>query len=145
MRPALLLNADPPDGVKGSRVPISIEIEPVAGIAIISASGSLSREDAEEGATALWNAPEWSGEAAVWNFESARFDVSPAEARGLASFILRNQPSPPPRRMAFVTPHDVDFGMARVFQVFREESGTEFRVFRDPDEALAWALEGRTG
>lgn len=119
-------------------MPISIEIEPVSGIAIVRATGVLTRIDAEEAATALWKAPGWNGEAAVWDFAPARFDITPADTRSIAQFILANQPSPPPRKMAFVTPRDVDFGMARMFEVFREDSVTEFRVFRELGEALAW-------
>ena len=120
-------------------MPISVEVEPTDGIAIVSATGDLTRRDAEGAAAALWKTPYWDGQIAVWNFEEARFDLSPADARSIARFVLEHQPSPPPRRMAFVTPRDVDFGMARIFEVFRQDEATDFRVFREFEEALAWA------
>jgi len=123
-------------------MPVSIRLDPESGVAIVSATGKLSRRDAEEAALALWSTPGWTGTAAVWSFEAARFDMSPAEARELAQFILGNQPSPPPRRMAFVTAREADFGMARLFQAYRDASDTAFRVFRDVDEAMVWARKG---
>ena len=58
----------------------------------------------------------------------------------MARFILDNQPAVPPPRVAFVTIRDVDFGLARIFEVYREHPATSFRVFRDYDEAMAWAM-----
>jgi hypothetical protein len=40
--------------------------------------------------------------------------------------------------MAFITQRDADFGMARVFEAYREDPATDFRVFRDYDEAIRW-------
>ena len=52
--------------------------------------------------------------------------------------------SPNPR-LAIVATSSLVFGMARMFQIFREMKGEEkTRVFRDRDEALAWVL-GRDG
>jgi hypothetical protein len=44
-------------------------------------------------------------------------------------------------RLAIVATSSLVYGMARMFQIFREMKGEEkTRVFRDRDEALAWAL-----
>ena len=43
-----------------------------------------------------------------------------------------------PSRAAVVATRDVDFGLARVNEVYRASSNTEMRVFRDFDEALQW-------
>jgi hypothetical protein len=34
---------------------------------------------------------------------------------------------------------DLDFGLARMFEAFREHPATTVRVFRGFDEALSWA------
>ena len=39
---------------------------------------------------------------------------------------------------AFVADDDLVFGMSRMYQMLREGSPVEHRVFRDLDEALAW-------
>jgi hypothetical protein len=44
-------------------------------------------------------------------------------------------------RLAIVATSNLVYGMARMFQIFREMKGEEkTRVFRDRDEALAWVL-----
>ena len=117
---------------------ISIQIEPETGVAIATCSGVLRRSDAQEGAATLWKTAGWLGKSVVWDFREAHFDVSSSDIREIAEFIRRYQPVTPPSRVAFVTPHDVDFGLARMFDVFREDSRTGFRVFRDYDEAVSW-------
>ena len=123
---------------------VSIRIEPETGIAIATCSGVLRVRDAQESVAALWSTPAWWGKSAVWDFREAEFDLSSPEVRRLAQFVLQHQPAPP-LRVAFVTRRDVDFGMARMFEVFREDPRTQFRVFRNFDEALRWARAVKTG
>ena len=118
---------------------ISIQIEPGTGMAIATCSGVLWLSDAKEGAAALWKAPGWLGKSVVWDFREARFDLSSSDIRKIAQFIVRHQPATPPSRVAFIAPRDIDYGLARMFEVFREDPRTEFRVFRDYDEAVYWA------
>jgi hypothetical protein len=48
-------------------------------------------------------------------------------------------------RLAIVATSSLVYGMARMFQIFREMKGEEkTRVFRDRDEAVAWVL-GKDG
>ena len=108
-------------------------------MAIATCSGVLRLNDAQEGAAALWKTPGWLGRSSVWDFREAQFDFSPSDIRKFAQFIISQQPSKPPLRVAFVTPRDVDFGLARMFEVFREDPRTAFRVFRDYEEAVCWA------
>jgi len=108
-------------------------------MAVGACSGVMRLNDAQEGVSALWSAPGWLGRSAVWDFRDAEFDFTTMQVREFAEFIFRNQPTPPPLRVAFVTQRDVDFGMARMFEVFREDPRTAFRVFRDYEEALRWA------
>ena len=124
---------------------VLIQIEPETGMAIATCSGVLRVSDAKEAAAALWKTPGWSGKSAVWDFREAHFAVSSSEIREVAQFISRYQPAPPPARVAWVTPRDVDFGLARIFEVFREDPRTDFRVFRDYDEAVSWARSPRSG
>jgi hypothetical protein len=118
---------------------ISIRVEPETGIAVATCTGVLGPDDAREGVSALWEDPRWLGQAAIWDFRRAKFDLSSADVRETALFVLERQPDTPPARVAFVTGRDVDFGMARVFEAFRDDARTDFAVFRDYDEALDWA------
>jgi len=113
-------------------------------MAIATCSGVLRLSDAKEGAAALWKTPGWLGKAAVWDFREAGFDISSSDAQSIAQFVIANQPATPPKRVAFVTRRDVDFGMARVFEVYREDPRTAFRVFRDFEAAIRWARAAET-
>jgi hypothetical protein len=120
-------------------VPFSIRIEPDAGIVIATCSGTLGLNDAKEGATAVWQNPEWRGRSIVWDFRSARLEFRGPEVREIAEFILDRQPPAPPQKIAIVTARDVDFGLSRMFEVYRQHPSTEVRTFGDYDEAVSWA------
>ncbi|MFC1883805.1 hypothetical protein ACFL2O_03445 [Thermodesulfobacteriota bacterium] len=118
---------------------VSIQIEPETGVAIATCSGVLRSSDAQEGATALWKTPGWSGRSVVWDFREAQFDISSLDTQNIAQFILAHQPATPPLKVAFVTQRDLDFGLARVFDAYRDDPRTAFQVFRDYEEAISWA------
>jgi hypothetical protein len=126
-------------------MPFSIEPEPETGIAIATCSGVLQLQEAKEAAAALWKTPGWAGRSAVWDLREAQTEFSRSDTRRFAQFILDNQPETAPSRVAFVTHRDADFGMARMFEVFREDPRTAFRVFRDYDEAISWAQSVEPG
>jgi len=121
-------------------VPFSMQLDPELGIIMGVGTGDLTIADARAGAAAVWAKTEWRGLPVLWDFRSARFDVRSDDVREIGKFILEHQPAPPPR-VAFVTGRDVDFGLARMFEVHREHPATEVRVFRDYDEAILWARE----
>jgi acetaldehyde dehydrogenase (acetylating) len=121
-------------------MPWDFLIDPNTGLAVVTCTGTLGLEEAREGVRALWQHPDWPGVAAVWDFRSARLDFSTADVREAAQFVLAHQPATPPRRVAFVTAHDADFGLVRMFEVFREHPGTEVRAFRQLEAATHWAL-----
>ena len=118
---------------------ISVEIERDSGVAVVSCSGELRLDDARRAAEALWSTPGWRGESGVWDLRAAQFDLSSSDVREMASFVLANQREEPPAKMTFVVARDVDFGMSRMFQAFRDDPPTAFRVFRDYEEAIRWA------
>ncbi len=125
-------------------MPVSYHIEPETGVAIVTCSGELRARDAKEGASALWDNPDWNGKSVVWDFRTAQFVLTSPEIQETADFILDNQPETPPERVAFVTGRDVDFGLARIFEAFRQDPRTDFRVLRDFEEALRWARAEET-
>jgi hypothetical protein len=64
-------------------------------------------------------------------------EIGPEDVRQLAQ---RNVFSPRSRR-AFIVKDDLQFGLARMFEIHRDLSGeTGIRVFRTFDEAMDWIL-----
>ncbi len=121
-------------------MPFSLRFD--TGIVIGSCSGVLDANEAKAGATAFWENPDWRGIPVVWDLRAAELKVAAPHVRELAQFILGAQPSPPPPKVAFVTGRDVDFGMIRMFEVFREHRATKVQAFRDYEEAVSWARAG---
>ena len=124
-------------------MPIHMEVK--ASIVVATCTGILRASDTQRGVKALWETPDWSGQPTVWDFRRAEFDLSSSETRVVAQFVLREQPSPPPTRVVFVTGREVDFGMGRMFEGYRDDPQTEFRVFRDYDKAIHWAQKHQPG
>lgn len=120
-------------------MPCSMRFEAEENLVIATCSGSLGMKDAREGAAAVWENPEWRGKPIVWDFRQAELDVHGPEVRELAQFILERQPVIPPSRVALVTAREADFGLARMFEVLRQNPATQVRVFRDYEEAVSWA------
>jgi hypothetical protein len=120
-------------------MPFSIHVEADSGVAIGTCSGVLGLADAKAGASTLWENPTWSGLAVVWDLREAQLDTSSSEVFQLAQYIHAEQRSPGPVRVAFVTSRDVDYGLARIFEAYRERPATEVHVFRDFEAAVDWA------
>jgi len=116
-------------------MPFSVRLED--GIVVGTCSGKLVVEDAKAGAMAVWNDPDFRGKPVVWDFRLAQLEVDAAGVREIAQFILTSQPVPPPK-VALVTAREVDFGMARMLEAYRENPATEVQVFRDYEAASSW-------
>jgi hypothetical protein len=120
---------------------LSIRLE--RGLVVATASGRLGLAEAKKGARGVWNNVEWQGKPLVWDLRSAELNVTSDEVQLLAKFILGNQPTPPPK-VAFVTSRDVDFGLARMLEVYRFQPTTLIRTFRSYEEAVCWASTAGT-
>lgn len=73
----------------------------------------------------------------IWDARGA--DATSLTAADLRDFVdfIREQRGPQPGRTALVVGRDVEYGLARMYQVFAE-SVVEFEVFRSWDDAVAW-------
>jgi hypothetical protein len=126
---------------KKEKMTVSIRVESKTGLAIGTCSGVLSKDDAINGAKSLWQTPGWPGKAAVWDFRKAKFNLSSSDIELVALFIVNNQPAIPPSKMAFVAQSDLEYGLSRIFEAYRKDQRTDFRVFRDFEQAVIWASD----
>lgn len=123
-------------------MPFSLEYQSTDGVLIGTCTGTLHLSDALEGARAMWRHPQGSGPV-LWDFRSARLSVQPRDVREFAQFVLDHQAPTPPSKVALVTARDSDYGLTRMYEVFREHPATEVRAFRDYQAALDWARTPR--
>ncbi len=71
----------------------------------------------------------------LWNFQdAAKIDISATAVRQLA----RARSYEPGVKRAIVTPSDLGYGLARMFQILHDEAPEDLRVFRDLEEAMKW-------
>lgn len=71
----------------------------------------------------------------LWDFSQVtRIEVTSEALRELAG----SRSFKAGARRAMVTPSDVGFGLARMFQILHDEAPEELRVFRDLGEARSW-------
>jgi hypothetical protein len=124
-------------------VPAFYKIDKERRVVLSSGAGVLNRADIQGHMDRLSSDPDFDPNySQILDFTHfAGFDIGPEDVR---QFAQRNIFSPQSRR-AFVVKDDLQFGLARMFEIHRELNGeTGIRVFRTIDEALDWVLVGNT-
>ena len=112
-------------------------------LVLSSGAGVLTKEDLLGHMDRLSNDPDFDPDfAQVLDF--TRIDLVEVEPEDVRQLAQRNIFSPRSRR-AFVVKDDLQFGLARMFEIHRELKGeTGIRVFRTFDEAMDWIMVGDT-
>jgi hypothetical protein len=111
-------------------------------LVLSSGAGVLTKEDLWGHMERLSKDPDFNPDfCQVLDFtQITELEVVPEDVRQLAQ---RNIYSPRSRR-AFVVKDDLQFGLARMFEIYRELNGEAgIRVFRTFDEAMDWILIGK--
>ena len=116
---------------------VTFDFESVEEVAIGLAHGPLTFDEIKESAATMWRLVEGPQIRILWDLRDARFDLGPAEVRGLAEFVKRLAP-PTAFRSAFVASRDLEFGLLRMFATLRETKGALTSVFRDKQKAVEW-------
>ena len=116
---------------------VTIDTDSVKGVVVGTVSSPLTLEDIREAAAAVWRDVEAPRIRVLWDLREARFTLSTSEIRDLAEFAKEHSPFAQ-LRMAFVVTRDLEFGLLRMFEVFREARSVRTAVFRDMEKALAW-------
>lgn len=124
-------------------MPAFYKIDKERRVVLSSGAGVLNRADIQGHMDRLSSDPDFDPNySQILDFTHlAGVDIGPEDVR---QFAQRNIFSPQSRR-AFVVKDDLQFGLARMFEIHRELNGeTGIRVFRTIDEALDWVLVGNT-
>ena len=116
---------------------VAFDLESVEGIAVCSAHGPLTLDEIKQAATTMWLLIEGTQIRLLWDLRDAHFDLDTAEVRGLAEFV-KGLAGSTALRSAFVVSRDLEFGLVRMFEVFRETEGVLTAVFRDKTRAVDW-------
>ena len=122
-----------------ARMPVTYKIDKENRLVMTTAWGSLSYPDALAHKEKLLNDPNFDPtHSQIADFtQITEFALSNEELRAFAEFEVFS----PQSRRAFITPRDLEYGMARMFATLRELRGEKgIGVFRTLEEALDWVL-----
>jgi pheromone shutdown protein TraB len=120
-------------------MPLTYKIDKENRLVMTTAWGSLSFTDAFAHKDKLLNDPDFDPTySQIADFtQITELALSNDELRVFAEFKVFS----PQSRRAFITPRDLEYGMARMFATLRELRGEEgIGVFRTLEEALDWVL-----
>jgi hypothetical protein len=122
-------------------MPYTLNFDPDHDVVLGTGTGTLGYLEALEAAVSTWEHREWKGKSIVWDFRNAHFEMTGNSVREFADFVTKHQPLSRPPRVALVVGNEFNFGMARMFEAFREDLSTEVRVFHDYQDGVAWASQ----
>lgn len=123
---------------------IEIDLESLEGIAVGTATGLLSLADAQSAAVKMWQVIRGPRYLMLWDLRQAQLDFEVSDVRDLAAFATDRARSGE-IRSAYVVAGDLEFGFARMFEVFRESEGVKSCVFRDWQSAIDWLRQDDLG
>jgi len=134
---------------------VTLCINPATGRATFTGTGTVTVEELKTVALRVGASPEFGGKQILWDLAGASFNFSTAEIRELAEFTKVGGHFQSGGKAAYLVSEDLEFGLLRMFEVFREQGGVQVAVFREREEATSWldiagpddpsSLHGRTG
>ena|SRR5690349_10035547 len=127
-------------------MPISYEIDHTRKLVHATLTSLVTDAEIFNYQFAVWSQPEVEGYDELIDASGAlQFErTSAARVHHLAAASARMDAPPHPSKLAIVAASDAQYGMARMYQTYREmeTKGTKLiNVFRTMDEALAWLGE----
>ena len=120
-------------------MPAFYKIDKERKLVLSSASGVLTREDAMGHQSRLSQDPDFDPSfSQLWDFTHVtKVDLTPDDVRLAAKKSIFS----PQSHRAVVVKDDLQFGLARMFEIHRELAGEKgIRVFRKIEEALDWVF-----
>ncbi len=130
-------------GAKEQRMPLTYRIDTEHHVVMATATGILSIDDLFEYQRDAWAQNEVRGFDELVDMRNVDLVNPPptAHLRGFTEFAASMDESIGESRLAIVAKGDLDFGLARMFQAFRElnpKSKKIVQVFRSLSDALAF-------
>jgi hypothetical protein len=121
-------------------VPISFEIRPAARLVYVKCTGVVSLEEILRYETVVVTDAEFDAEyIEVLDLRTAeRLEVSRDEVARIVGYEKNHERYIGKRKVAFIAPADLEFGLGRMYEMMEHESPMETQVFRNIDTACEW-------
>jgi hypothetical protein len=127
-------------------MPIDYRIDHERRLVAAEGHGAISAQDLFAYQLEVWSRPDVAGFSELMDMTDVQQVVEPSGEgmHTLAELSARMDPSTGGGRFAIVAPLDLAFGLGRMYQTYRELSGSgtkQVGVFRSLAEALRWLAE----
>ena len=109
-------------------------------VAKIKIIGQPTFEDIMKISMALVENGKFSRTLRLWDLQECQMNLTTGELKEIGSYNKKFED--PHSRVAIVATSDLNFGLARIHQVFRESEHTLVNVFRNEVAAMEWLLTG---
>ena len=113
-------------------------IETVETVSVCRFTRQASMREIREGIEAQLQTG--AGPLRLYDFSAGLQALSMDQVCSLAEYS-KSLPTAPGSKVAIVAPDDLSFGLARMFEVYREDGVLQNTVFRNFEEAIAWLRE----
>lgn len=122
-------------------MPFRFEIDRERGIVYAVSEGVVNAEAVRDYLRRLESDPTYASNLnALIDVRSAITGFTAEDLRDIAE-LVRRRPEGAESRRAVVVASDEHYGLMRMFEAYTASGPTRYRVFRDPDEAVAWLEE----
>ena len=111
-------------------------------VMVFTVSGALGLEELRATLESVYAQPEYATRSLFDMRDAAPGGLSAPEMESLVGLIRSLRSDRAPSRWAILAARDVHFGLARMFEAYASNLPVEIRVFRDPEEAVAWLEPG---
>jgi NAD(P)-dependent dehydrogenase (short-subunit alcohol dehydrogenase family) len=121
-------------------VPITHRVDAEHGVVLVTLAGTLDDEELRDAAQRLVaDGDRLPGLRELVDAREADLTQTTSAALRDVAAVFEKGPRPAHGvKIALVANADVAYGLARMYQSLREESGAHFRVFREMSEARSW-------
>ena len=121
-------------------MPISFKVLPAAKAICVRCEGIVSLEEILRYEVAVVTDPHFDSEhAEVLDLRAAeKLDVSHADVARIVGYEKSHGQYLGSRKVAFIAPADLEFGLGRMYELMEGDSPMETQVFRDARTACEW-------
>ena len=119
----------------GAKFDISIK----QGILYVRATGEPTADEIIQVLKKLQDGTRYTHKLRLWDYRNADFRLEKGDLERVSRQASKADGEP--GKVAMLVNQDLAFGLARMYEVYRESVSTRVEVFRDESKAVAWLLE----
>jgi hypothetical protein len=120
-------------------VSAKFDINVKQGILYVRAKGEPTADEIIQVLKKLQDGSSYTHRLRLWDYRNADFKLDKGELERVS--YQASKADGEPGKVAMLVNQDLAFGLARMYEVYRESAFTRVEVFRDESKAVAWLLE----